>query len=81
MRFNTWTVNDKLWPNIDPLMVKAGKRYRIVFHSGHEDGHPLHLHRHSFELVKAGNKTTGGNYERCGESASRRHGGSGIRGG
>jgi len=58
--FNKWTVNDKLWPNIDPLMVKAGKRYRIVFHSGHEDGHPLHLHRHSFELVKAGNKTTGG---------------------
>jgi FtsP/CotA-like multicopper oxidase with cupredoxin domain len=58
--FNKWVVNDKLWPNVDPLLVRAGRRYRIVFHSGHEDGHPLHLHRHDFELVKVGNKTTAG---------------------
>jgi len=58
--FNKWVVNDKLWPNIDPLKVKAGKRYKLIFHSGHEDGHPLHLHRHSFEIVKAGNKVTSG---------------------
>jgi FtsP/CotA-like multicopper oxidase with cupredoxin domain len=58
--FNKWVVNDKSWPNVDPLMVKAGKRYRIVFHSGHEDGHPLHLHRHSFEVVKAGGKPMSG---------------------
>ena len=58
--FNKWVVNDKSWPNVDPLMVKAGKRYRVVFHSGHEDGHPLHLHRHSFEVVKAGGKPMSG---------------------
>ena len=58
--FNKWVVNDKLWPNVDPLTVKSGKRYRIAFHSGHEDGHPLHLHRHSFEIVKVGNKPTSG---------------------
>ena len=58
--FNRWMMNDKFWPNIDPLKVKAGKRYRIIFHSGHEDGHPLHLHRHNFELVKVGNKVTSG---------------------
>ncbi|MBV8728436.1 MAG: multicopper oxidase domain-containing protein [Acidobacteriia bacterium] len=58
--FNRWMVNDKLWPNIDPLMVKAGKRYRIAFHNGMEDSHPLHLHRHSFELTSVGGKPTAG---------------------
>ena len=58
--FNQWVVNDKIWPNIDPLLVKKGGRYRIIFRSGHEDGHPLHLHRHNFELVKVGNKATSG---------------------
>jgi FtsP/CotA-like multicopper oxidase with cupredoxin domain len=58
--FNNWMINNKLWPNVDFLKVKHGKRYRIVFHSGHEDGHPLHLHRHNFELVKIAGKDTSG---------------------
>jgi FtsP/CotA-like multicopper oxidase with cupredoxin domain len=58
--FNRWTINDKFWPKIDPLMVKAGKRYRIAFHNGMEDSHPLHLHRHSFELTSVGGKPTAG---------------------
>jgi len=58
--FNRWTVNDKLWPNIEPLLVKAGRRYKIIFHSGHEDGHPLHLHRHNFEIVKTGTRVMSG---------------------
>ena len=29
-------------------------------HSGHEDSHPVHLHRHSFEIVKVGDKRTSG---------------------
>jgi FtsP/CotA-like multicopper oxidase with cupredoxin domain len=58
--FNRWTINDKIWPNVDPLVVKAGKRYRIAFHNGMEDSHPLHLHRHSFELASVGGKPTAG---------------------
>jgi FtsP/CotA-like multicopper oxidase with cupredoxin domain len=58
--FNRWTINDKVWPNVDPLIVKAGKRYRIAFHNGMEDSHPLHLHRHSFELTSIGGKPTAG---------------------
>ena len=58
--FNRWVVNEQSWPKVDPLVVKHGQRYRLVFHSGHEDGHPVHLHRHLFELVKAGNKATSG---------------------
>ena len=58
--FNRWVVNDQSWPKVDPLMVKHGRRYRLVFHSGHEDGHPVHLHRHLFELTKVGTKATSG---------------------
>jgi FtsP/CotA-like multicopper oxidase with cupredoxin domain len=58
--FNRWAVNDKVYPNTDPLLVKTGKRYRLSFRSGHEDGHPVHLHRHSFELTKIGTKPTSG---------------------
>lgn len=58
--FNRWVVNEQSWPKVDPLMVKEGRRYRLVFHSGHEDGHPVHLHRHLFELVKVGNTPTSG---------------------
>lgn len=58
--FHRWMVNDKLWPNIDPLLVKQGKRYRIAFHNGMEDSHPLHLHRHSFELTSIGGKPASG---------------------
>ena len=58
--FNKWTVNGKLWPDIEPLRVKKGGRYRIALHNGHEDGHPIHLHRHNFEVVKIGNKPVAG---------------------
>jgi FtsP/CotA-like multicopper oxidase with cupredoxin domain len=58
--FNRWTANDRLWPNIDPPLVKPGKHYRVAFHNGMEDSHPLHLHRHSFELTTIGGKPTSG---------------------
>jgi FtsP/CotA-like multicopper oxidase with cupredoxin domain len=58
--FNKWMVNDKLWPNIDPMLVHKGKRYRMAFHNGMEDGHPFHLHRHSFEIVSIAGKPTAG---------------------
>lgn len=35
----TGTINDQVWPNIDPLMVKHGQRYRIAFRNGMEDSH------------------------------------------
>ena len=59
-KFDTWTMNGDAWPNVKPLMVKAGKRYRIVFRNASGDQHPMHLHRHSFEVVKIGNKALSG---------------------
>lgn len=59
-QFDTWTINNKSWPDIDPLMVQAGKRYRLVFRNGSGDQHPLHLHRHTFEVVRIGSKHLSG---------------------
>jgi FtsP/CotA-like multicopper oxidase with cupredoxin domain len=58
--FNRWTINSKSWPDTDPLIVERGKRYRLVFRNDSGDMHPLHLHRHSFELVRFAGKPTVG---------------------
>lgn len=59
-QFDTWTINNKSWPDVEPLMVKAGKRYRLIFRNGSGDQHPLHLHRHTFEVTKIGSKQLSG---------------------
>jgi FtsP/CotA-like multicopper oxidase with cupredoxin domain len=59
-KFDTWTINNKSWPEIEPLLVQQGKRYRLVLRNGSGDQHPMHLHRHSFEVVKIGKKPTRG---------------------
>ena len=58
--FNRWTINGKSWPDLDPLVVKAGQRYRMVMENKSGDDHPIHLHRHTFELTHIGGKTTSG---------------------
>ena len=40
--------------------VHQGRRYRLRFRNASDDLHPLHLHRHSFELVRVGGKPTSG---------------------
>lgn len=59
-KFDTWTINNKSWPNIDPLIVQQGKRYRMVFRNGSGDQHPMHLHRHTFEVTSIGKKPISG---------------------
>ncbi len=59
-KFDTWTINNKSWPDIEPLMVQQGKRYRLVFRNGSGDQHPMHLHRHTFEVTKIGTKPISG---------------------
>ncbi len=55
-----WTINGKAWPRTDPLVVKQGARYRLVFDNQSSMAHPVHLHRHRFEITKFGGKPTGG---------------------
>jgi FtsP/CotA-like multicopper oxidase with cupredoxin domain len=59
-QFDTWTINNKSWPEIEPLIVNQGKRYRLVFRNGSGDQHPLHLHRHTFEVTRIGDKHMSG---------------------
>ncbi len=59
-RFDTWTINNKSWPEVDPLIVHEGKRYRLVFRNGSGDQHPMHLHRHTFEVTSIGQKKISG---------------------
>jgi FtsP/CotA-like multicopper oxidase with cupredoxin domain len=53
-QFDQWTINNKSWPDTAPLIVKAGKRYRLVLRNGSGDQHPIHLHRHTFEVTRVG---------------------------
>jgi FtsP/CotA-like multicopper oxidase with cupredoxin domain len=59
--YNRWTINGKSWPDTNPLFsVKRGRRYRLVMDNHSGDEHPVHLHRHSFEVIKVGDKFTSG---------------------
>jgi FtsP/CotA-like multicopper oxidase with cupredoxin domain len=55
-----WTINGKSFPKTDPIRVKANGRYRLVFDNHSDEAHPVHLHRHSFELVKIAGVSTAG---------------------
>ncbi len=66
--FNRWTINGVAFPMESMLgkpapatfHLRQGKRYRIRMRNASDDIHPVHLHRHSFELTKlAGTSTTG----------------------
>ena len=63
--FNRWTINGVAYPmtgEIAPASfhLKEGKRYRIRMRNASDDIHPIHLHRHSFELTKISGKATAG---------------------
>lgn len=59
--YNRWTINGKSWPDTNPLFtVQQGKRYRLVMHNNSGDRHPVHTHRHTFEVAKIGDKSVSG---------------------
>jgi len=59
--YNRWTINGRSWPATNPLLTTAeGKRYRLVMTNKSGDNHPIHLHRHTFEVTKVGDKATAG---------------------
>jgi FtsP/CotA-like multicopper oxidase with cupredoxin domain len=61
--FNQWTLNGEAFSmeTRKPMYtVHAGRRYRLKFRNASDDIHPLHLHRHSFELTRIAGKPTAG---------------------
>ncbi len=55
-----WTINGKEFPKTDPILVRHQGLYRLVFDNQSDDAHPVHLHRHAFELVKVAGQPTSG---------------------
>jgi len=55
---NHWLVNGKEYPHDGEFVFRQGLRYRLVFHNRSNDSHPLHIHRHMFELVELNGKPT-----------------------
>jgi FtsP/CotA-like multicopper oxidase with cupredoxin domain len=55
-----WTINGKSYPKTDPIRVKANRRYRLVLDNRSDEAHPIHLHRHTFELTKVDGVATSG---------------------
>jgi len=63
--FNRWTINGASYPMTGETAPAAfhlheGRRYRIRLRNASDDIHPIHLHRHSFELSSLGGKTASG---------------------
>jgi FtsP/CotA-like multicopper oxidase with cupredoxin domain len=57
---NHWLVNGKEYPHEREFLFRQGGRYRLVFHNRSDDSHPVHVHRHLFELVELNGKPTAG---------------------
>jgi FtsP/CotA-like multicopper oxidase with cupredoxin domain len=49
-----WTINGESYPNAKAAPLIQGRRYRLQFINKSQDDHPVHLHRHSFELRTLG---------------------------
>jgi FtsP/CotA-like multicopper oxidase with cupredoxin domain len=58
-----WMINGKSFPETDPISLHKGLRHRLVFDNRSTDDHPIHLHRHAFELVSLAGTATSGVYK------------------
>ena len=47
-----WTINGKSFPDVPAIRVKEGERYLLRLVNATACAHPVHLHRHSFELKR-----------------------------
>ncbi len=70
--FNVWTINgrpyaggaaigDAAMDDLQPMFhLREGRRYRISMRNASDDIHPIHLHRHTFELTSVNGAPTSG---------------------
>lgn len=49
--FDLWTFNSKVFPAIDPMVVRSGQRVRIRVGNLSMWNHPIHLHGHQFHVT------------------------------
>jgi FtsP/CotA-like multicopper oxidase with cupredoxin domain len=58
--FAEWTVNGKSFPHTDTIVLREGRRYRLRMTNKSTDDHPIHLHRHTFEVTSIDGKKLSG---------------------
>jgi FtsP/CotA-like multicopper oxidase with cupredoxin domain len=63
--FNAWTINGVAYPMTSKpeparFHLHEGKRYRVHMRNASDDVHPIHLHRHSFELTSIDGRPAAG---------------------
>lgn len=58
--FDHWTINGLSWPKTEEIPLTEGTRYRLIFNNDSDDIHPVHLHRHTFEIKQISGKHTSG---------------------
>jgi FtsP/CotA-like multicopper oxidase with cupredoxin domain len=63
--FNRWTINGASYPMTNrpttpAFHLREGRRYRIRMRNESDDVHPVHLHRHTFELTNIMGRATSG---------------------
>ncbi len=63
--FNRWTINGVAYPMTSEsapaaFHLKEGKRYRLRMRNTSDDIHPIHLHRHRFELTSIARRPMAG---------------------
>ena len=51
LEFNLWCWNSRVFPGIDPLVVRKGDRVRIRMGNLTMTNHPIHLHGYEFEVT------------------------------
>ncbi|HUW53788.1 MAG TPA: multicopper oxidase domain-containing protein [Rhodanobacter sp.] len=61
--FNRWTINGAAFDmqaRTPRFVLHRGRRYRLRLHNASDDIHPMHLHRHTFELTRLAGRPTAG---------------------
>ena len=61
--FNRWLINGIAFSmdSMKPVFqIQRGRRYRLRMRNASDDIHPMHLHRHTFELAKIAGRPTAG---------------------
>ncbi len=50
--FNMWTFNSRVFPGIDPLVVRKGDRVRIRIANMSMHDHPIHIHGYAYTVTE-----------------------------
>jgi multicopper oxidase len=54
MKRYDWKINGRLYPDNPPLTIKQGQRATLTFADSTMMWHPMHLHGHTFQIIKPG---------------------------